>query len=887
MSKFSQFVWCLSAWIIFLHADAHSALSEVTKTTLKNGLRVVIVQNSLAPVVTTQVNYLVGSNEAPPGFPGMAHAQEHMMFRGSPGLKPDQLSSIISALGGVFNAQTQQSLTQYFFTVPTEDLETALHVEAIRMHGILDSNEAWREERGAIKQEVVQDLSEPRYILNSRILNKLFEGSPYEHDALGTLSSFDKTTSVMLKKFYDDWYAPNNAILVIAGNVEPQRTLAMVKRLFEKIPKKKLPARTPINLSPLKPAEIELDSDLSYGMAVVAYRFPGLESSDFAAGIVLSDVLSSQRANLYALVPAGKALSADFDSSALPKMGYALAMAAYPQGEDGHPMIGTIKKIIQDYVNNGVPKVLVEASKRHEIAQAEFQKNSIEGLATAWSQALALEGRSSPDDDIKAISMVTVEDVNRVARKYLINNTAITAVMTPKQSGSPVEFKGSSRTSESFTPKQIKQVKLPAWATKVTKPRKVAAPKEPPTDLMLKNGMRLIVKTTKSSDTVALYGRVKHNPNLEAPPGKEGVDEILGSLFSYGSKSLDRLAFQAALDDIAADAEVGTSFSLQVLKEHFQRGVLLIADNLINPALPEDAFKIVQKETSSLLAGQEKSPKWLVGRALRTALSPKDDLALRYATPQSVNKLTLSDVTSYHRTVFRPDLTTIVVVGNITPEEARTTIETYFGNWKADGPKPETEFQPIPDNKPAAVVVPNNSRVQDEVALEETLGLIRSHPDYYPLQVGLHILTGAFYATRLYQDLREKNGLVYSVEAFLNVGKSRAVFGVDYGSNPDNVSKARSIIERDLTDMQTTLVKHDELAQAKNLLVHQILLSNTSTNSIALGLLHLSQLDLPLDEPARAANIYREITAEQVKHAFSKWIEPGRLVQVTNGPDPH
>ena len=888
MHKHNRYIWLIFALIIHLFTAAHPALSaEVTKATLKNGLRVVIVQNSLAPVVTTQVNYLAGSNEAPPGFPGMAHAQEHMMFRGSPGLGPDQMSSVISALGGNSNAQTQQSLTQYFFTVPTNDLETALHIEAIRMRGILDSDKAWGEERGAIEQEVVQDLSEPRYILNTRLMARLFEGSPYEHDALGTLPSFDKTTGSMLKKFYDDWYAPNNAILVIAGNVDPHRTLAMVKRLFGSIPRKKLPERPQVNLSPLKPAEIELDSDLSYGMAVVAYRFPGFESSDFAAGMVLSDVLSSQRGSLYALVPAGKALSADFDSSALPKMGYGFVITTYPQGDDGHPMIGTIKKIIQDYVDNGVPKELVEAAKRHEIAQAEFQKNSIEGLASAWSQALALEGRSSPDDDIKAIGRVTVEDVNRVARKYFVNDTAISALMTPRQSGSPVEARGMSRGNESFTPKLVKQVKLPAWAARAAKPRTVAAPKEKPADLTLKNGIRLIVKTTRTSNTVAMYGRIKNNPGLEAPAGKEGVDEILGGLFSYGSKSLDRLAFQAALDEIAADAEVGTSFYLQVLKEHFPRGAALVADNLLNPALPEEAFKVVRKETSALLAGQEKSPKWLVGRALRTALNPKDDPALRYATPQSVDKLTLSDVTNYHRAIFRPDLTTIVVVGNITPDEARATIETCFGNWKADGPKPETEYRPIPDNKPATVAVPNSSRVQDEVALEETLGLTRSHPDYYPLQVGLHILTGGFYATRLYHDLRETSGLVYSVEAFLNVGKTRAVFGVEYGSNPENVSKARSIIERDLNDMQTAPVTPEELAQAKNLLVHQILLSNTSTNSIALGMLRLSQLDLPLDEPIRAANKFREITADQVKSAFSKWIRPAGLVQVSNGPEPH
>ncbi len=233
MNLSNRNVWAIFVLIIVLFAGSHAAsASEINKATLENGLRVVIVQNSLAPVVTTQVNYLVGSNEAPPGFPGMAHAQEHMMFRGNPGLTSDQLSSIIAAMGGEFNAQTQQTLTQYFFTVPTEDLETALHVEAVRMRGVLDTDKLWQEERGAIEQEVVQDLSNPEYILISRLTGKLYEGTPYAHDALGTVPSFDKTTGDMLKKFYDDWYAPNNAILVIAGNVDPDRTLAMVKRLF-------------------------------------------------------------------------------------------------------------------------------------------------------------------------------------------------------------------------------------------------------------------------------------------------------------------------------------------------------------------------------------------------------------------------------------------------------------------------------------------------------------------------------------------------------------------------------------------------------------------------------------------------------------------------------
>jgi zinc protease len=861
------------------------AADDIVRATLKNGLRVVIVKNTLAPVVTIEVNYLVGSNEAPEGFPGMAHAQEHMMFRGNPGLSADQLSTIIASLGGEFNADTQQTVTQYFLTVPSEDLDIALNVEATCMRGVLDTDELWNNERGAIEQEVAQDLSNPTYVFSMQLLRELYTGTPYAHDALGTRESFQKTTGAMIKKFYDTWYAPNNAILVVVGDIDPRSVLAKVRELFESIPSHPVPARPEIKLRPIKPNSLRLETDLPYGMAIVAYRLPGIDSPDFIAGQILADVLDSKRGKLYNLVVEGKALSTGFDSDALPKAASGYASASFPQSGDGPALVTMIKNIINGYVKDGVPPALVEAAKRHEISDAEFQKNSVPGLAALWSMTLAVEGHGSPDEDIEAVKKVTVEEVDRVAREYLTPDRAITAVLTPKPSGAAVsakEFKG----PESFTPKLVKPVELPAWAEKALTPPALPAPAETPNDTILPNGLRLIVQPSAISSTVGVYGQVKNNQYLQQPDGQEGVARILDSLFAYGTTTLDRLAFQQAMDDIGADLTAGTSFSLRILADRFDRGVQLLADNLLHPAFPAQAFAIVQRETARALKGEEESPQFKMMHTLHTALFTSEDSTLREATPESVSALKLDDVKAYYRRVFRPDMTTIVIIGRVTPQQGRAVVKKYFNDWKASGPKPQTEPPPVPLNKPSAAMVPDSSRVQVEVQLAETIGLTRADPDYYALQLGNHVLSGAFYATRLYRDLRERTGLVYTVESFMEIGKTRSLFGVLYACDPPNASKARTLIEGDLRAMQTAPVTAHELRQAKALLIRQVPLARSSTENIAGDLLSLAHDDLPLDEPLRAARRYLDLTAEQVKDAFTKWVRPADFVQVTLGPAP-
>ena len=858
---------------------------DTLRATLKNGLRVVIVPNSLAPVATTVVNYLVGSNDVPPDFPGTAHAQEHMMFRGSPGLTADQLAAVTAALGGMFNADTQQTVTQYFSTVPAKDLETALHVEALRMRGVIDSDAGWNQERGAIEQEVAQDLSSPEYVFYSRLVAALFKGTPYAHTPLGTKASFDQTTGTMLREFYQAWYAPNNAVLVITGDVKPEEVLTQVKRLFDRIPAKEIPARRPSRLEPVKPQTLRLATDRSDGLAVIAFRMPGYTSPDFAATRVLADLLDSKRGRLYTLVTQGKALSAEFSLNAMPEASIGYAAAAFPKGAQGDALLeqlwdedqGTAVRRIDDGSGAVGPAACHHRRRNAEIIGPRSGDELVPGIGRGRASIPPARPECHPVRHGKRCGC----RCQRIPRSPLGRPRRFDAEAVRRTLG-----------RKFFTPCGIlrtatdKRRSAAGLGGDLPGAVEDAGFSLQPKDRVLPNGIRLIVQPESVSRIVSIYGHVHNIEALTEPQGREGVDQVLDELFSYGTTTMDRIHFQKALDDIGASESAGTDFSLVVLKDHLEQGVKLLADNVLHPALPQNAFATVREQISAAVAGELQSPNYLFRRSLRKALFPADDPTLRQATPASVRSLILPDVRDYYATVFRPDLTTVVVIGPITFPEAEALISKYFGQWQANGPRPRIALPPVPLNQTDTIYVPNDERIQDKVALSETLGLNRSSPDYYALQLGNHVLGGGFYATRLYRDLREKNGLVYFVSSSFDIDRTRGIYLVHYACDPVNVSKTQQIVQQNLEQMRVEPVSATELRQAQAMLLKEIPLAESSIDLIAEGLISRVELGLPLQEPLLAAQHYLALTAEQVRAAFAKHLRPEDLVRVTEGPKP-
>ena len=863
-------------------AGAAAPPQDVLRATLDNGLRVVVVRDPVGPVVTTEMNYLVGSVECPPGFPGLAHAQEHMLFRGSPGLSGDQISDISAELGGAVNADTRPTVTQYHFTVPADDLDIALRVEATRMRAVNDDPADWERERGAIEQEVSNDDSNPLNSFARALQATAFAGTPYAQDGLGTRGSFDKTTASMLRDFYQSWYGPNNAILVIAGDVDPPAALAQVKSLFASIPRRPTPPRPDVVLRPLHHATVRMEARFPYKVTFISYRLPGYDSPDFLAGQLLIDVLQSKRSAIAALAVKGVALDAEFDQDPpLPKASLATLVALARPDADDAPMIDALHRVMDDYATSGVPAELVEAAKKRELVEATEDRSSVPLVAQAWSEALAVGGRASPDDDVNALASVTVDDVNRVAHEYLAPDLAIESVPI-----APTRHESSQGGGESVVPSDVAPVALPTWAA--TKLLSLRAPSTltAAQSRVLPNGIRLIVQPEPANQSVEIVGDVRNTPEVETPPGQEGIAEVENDLFDYGTTGLDRDQFQAAIDALGADETAGTHFSVKLLSSDFDRGMQLLADAELHPAFPADAFRIVQRRVEGVANGRANSAAYQTHRALDRELYPLFDPVLRETTSNSVLSLSLDDVKRYYAKTFRPDLATIVVIGDVTTDQAYAEVEKWFGDWSAAGGPPAVELPSVPQNDPATSVLSPPGDLQDNVSMSETLDVLRSSDDYYALQLGNELLGGATLASRLYQDLREERGLVYFVGTQLDLGKTRSTFTVRFGCDPGNTSHARAIVRGDLQAMQSSAVSADALQRAKALLLRRIPLRQESQDAIADGLLDDAEAGLPLNEPALAAAHYISLSASDVTRAFARWIRPDGFAQVVVGPYP-
>ncbi len=868
---------------------AAPAEDDVLKATLSNGLRVVIVRNTLAPVVSTDLAYLVGSRDDPANFQGMAHAQEHMMFRGTKNLSTAQLGTIATALGGSFNAETSDTLTQFEFTVPAPNLDAIFRIESDRMHDILDAQAEWENERGAIEQEVLRDESNPGADFFRDVQAYAFAGTAYARQGVGTVAAFNRLTGADLKKFYERWYGPNNAVLVIAGNVDKEAALAQVRSYFDKVPRKAIGTHPVAHLEPMQRKVIRRPTSLTYPLAALAFRFPGVDSPDFLASYLLQQVLGSPRGPFQGLVDSGAALDAEWISTPyVPEGQIGIATAALAPNANPYEMTKRLETIVREYAAHGVPAELFETVKRQSIVSQELGRNSISSLANDWATTIALDDEPSIVREQQLLAAVTLAEVDRAAKRYLDPDHAIVGALTPSadanQTAPPAP---ASRGPEKPLDVQGAATKLPPWGNALLE--NIAAPpaEAAPSRTRLANGITLIVRPAQISDTVLAYGLVHSNAVLEEPAGKEGVANILNAMFAYGTLMRDRQTFQRAQDDLDTQIGAGSQFGMQTTSASFERAVTLLAEAELQPRFDQTTFEAARRRTLEELETALNSTATVSQLQLAKKLLPPGDPALRQPTPDSVLSVTLDDVRAYYAKTFRPDQTTIVVVGNTTPDAAKGAFEHAFADWKATGEAPSLEMPAVPLNPPGDVRLTVKSLNQDGVTLAELVSLDRASPQFAAMQLGNTIFGGGALGaeqSRLFRDVRQNAGLVYTIGSQFSVDKSRSQFSIEFSSSPGNVDRITRSIDAEIARMQTEPVGDFELSLAKAAVVRRTIVDGGALASIGESLLGDAQHGYPLDQDRLDAQAIIATSAQAVKDAFASVVRRSGFVKVVVGP---
>lgn len=862
--------------------------NDVLKATLRNGLRVVIVRNAIGPVVSTDLVYLVGSRDDPADVPGMAHAQEHMMFRGTTHLSTSELGTVATALGGSFNAATSDTTTQYQFTVPAADLDAVLRIESDRMRDVLDAQAQWVNERGAIEQEVLRDESEPGGDFFRDVQLLAYAQTPYGHEGVGTRAAFDRLTGPQIKAFYTRWYAPNNAVLVVAGDLDPAQTLARIRARFEAIPRRPVPAHAVAHFHSLQRTVLARPTTLVYPLAAVGYRLPGVNSRDFLPSFVLQGVLDSQRGSLRGLVDTGDALDAEWVSFPyVDEVQLGFATAALRPGADPLQAVRQLERILAGYARNGLPRELFESTKRKLIAGQEQSRNSIAALASDWATTVAVDREPSISREQELIANVTLDDVNRVAKRYLNEREAIVGALTPaagasqRAAAAPVA-KGPEKPLAAQPP----VTHLPAWGTRLIQQISVPATTRRPTRFTLSNGATLIVEPETISDSVFVFGSIKTNPVLQEPVGKEGVSAVLAAMFEYGTQSQDRLTFARAQDDADSDVSGGTGFGLQSTSHSFERAVALLAQAQLTPRFDDATFALARQraveERQTALNGSSE----IATRRAAGILLPAGDPELRQPTINGLQALTLDDVKAYYTKTFRPDLTTIVVVGKVTPEVARAAFEREFHAWRATGDVPDVALPPLALNPPGEVRL-SLPVGQASVVFRQIVDITRNSPQMYPLLLGNAILGGGSLGpeqSRLFRDLRQNAGLVYTISSQLAPRRQRYELGLNFACLPSNESRISALIDAEIRRMQTEPVGDFELSLAKASTVRRSEIADSSINAIGQSLLDEAANEFPFDQTQIDARTFMHVDANAIKAAFATYIHPQNFVRIIEGP---
>lgn len=665
-------------------------------TTLANGLKVVVVEDRAAPVVQTAMWYGFGSLDETPGKTGLAHALEHMMFRGTDQISAGGLDDIVARLGAQMNGETTYDYTQFYFEIPADKIDVALYTEADRMqHAALRASD-WAVERNAVLNEIDGDESSPFFNLLSRVRAAAFPGQPEGRTPVGNRNDVANATVADIARYYREWYAPNNATLVVTGDVSHQTVFAKAQRFFGAIPSKKLPASPNRNPVASPGRTVEAQFPFPFEVLDLAYAIPGDTQAGEPAISTLATLIENQRAPFYrALVESNVALAIEANADTQLRGGLLNVFIVLNPGHTGAEAQAIFQATLDRALESGFNPDLVTAAKRMTLAERLYADDSIDGIGDLAGYTYGIVGEKIGDED-RRLEALTPEDLQTAARRYLSHPTVVGHLRPNESPPKGNSSKSDAAASDDFS-KRVPSGPIvePQWVSKAVRAPTSARSALAPTSFTLANGVRVIVQQKPDHPTFVLNGTIASSPAFQ-PPGREGIERLASAVADYGSDAYPFEQRRKATDEMGAFVNTGQTFSAQGETRDFERIVAIIADGEAHPSFSEPWLSLERSQLANSLQQENSISGVMVDRAYDRLLLSGDDPSLREPTASSVNLITRDDLAQYAARYWRPDLTTIAVVGDLPPQRVRSALEAAFGSWPAAGSKPNAHLMAMP-----------------------------------------------------------------------------------------------------------------------------------------------------------------------------------------------
>jgi zinc protease len=886
-----QFVFLIACVLVVLAGSSARAQQTggpgdagIYTTTLKNGLRVVVVEDHAAPVVQTAMWYHFGSLDETPGKTGLAHATEHMMFRGTNDMTAGGLDDIVARLGAQMNGETTYDYTQFYFTMPADKVEVGLAIEADRMQHAAMRQADWNVERGAVLNELEGDESSPFFVLLQKVRAAAYPGQPNGRTPTGYITDVEHATAADIAKYYHEWYAPNNATLVVAGDVSHDAIFEKAEHYFGAIPRKTLPKRTEVHPTAVTHT-VTVASDLPFPFAIVdlAYAVPGDTETGEPAIDALGTLIENQLSPFYAaLVQSNIALAIQTDEDTQLKGGLLHVYIIVNPGHTADEAIKVFQDTMTQTLETGFAPDLVEAAKRVTIADRLYSDDSVEGMAGLAGYTYGIVGERVSDEDNR-LAALDAQSMLTVARKYLSQPTVIGRLDPNAQPSRGSSDKSNAAITDDFS-KRVPNGPIvePAALREEVRTPTTARSSLDPTSFTLSNGIRVLVEQKPDRQTFVLAGQIDSSAAF-APPGKEGISDLASTLANYGSAQYPFAARRKAIDMMGAEVENGASFNARGLSRDFAKIVAILADGEMHPTFAEPWFSLERDQLANSLQSTDTISGVMIDRAYLRLLAAPNDPSLRNASQTTVDGITQADLVAYTQSYWRPDLTTIAVVGDVTPDEVRSVLQDALGGWSVQGTKPDAEAMAFPAAHSGHDYIGTDAS-QVYIRMGQP-AVSRNSPDYNTFLVLNQILgAGGAFESRLWQEMRQKRGLVYSVTSSVSAGRDRGDFRVEMDASPSRVVEAVDFVRSELVTLQTHPVTQTELNDAKLRLVSDALLDESSADGEAQQLLDIGTYGLSLDYYRTLNDRFANITAADVQRVAQKYLDPTALVEIYSGP---